>query len=302
MKGFKPVGRGPSMGFKFPASMGFTGSTGSVTNVSPHVRRKAFANGGFVRQDNPRMKSAVVGDSGSALVRRSKPTTQLDQESGGRSPLRPGFKKGGYTGGGALGAARAAEAKRTSSPGGIKGKFAAARGGKMRKADGGKIEYAKPSAMEALRENALRLIGVKPSYEKKYKPRVEDKYSGRGRLRQTDDAAYEAETGRKRNYARGGEVKKKAVSAAEAKQIAKRTVGEHVRHPAPKGHKGLERVMRKADGGDVRNTDDLVVRHKPGERRKTRAEMFDEAEREWRKRESEATKDRRPLEERMKPL
>jgi hypothetical protein len=95
MKGFKPTGYGPSSGFKFPARMGFTGSTGSVTSVAPYTRRKAFADGGFVRQDNPRMKSESVGDSGSALQRRSRPTTQLDAESGGRSPLRPGFKRGG---------------------------------------------------------------------------------------------------------------------------------------------------------------------------------------------------------------
>jgi len=95
MKGFKPTGYGPSAGFKFPARMGFTGSTGSVTNVSPYIRRKAFADGGFVRQDNPRMKSEEVGDQGSALIRRAKSYNNLDQESGGKTPLRPGFRKGG---------------------------------------------------------------------------------------------------------------------------------------------------------------------------------------------------------------
>lgn len=95
MKGFRPTGYGPSAGFKFPSKMGFTGSTGAYTNVSPYVRRKGFAAGGFVRQDNPRMKCEVVGDQGSALVRRARPSTAEDQESGGKSPLRPGFKKGG---------------------------------------------------------------------------------------------------------------------------------------------------------------------------------------------------------------
>jgi hypothetical protein len=94
MKGFKRVGSGQSAGFKFPASMGFTGSTGRVTNVSPHVRRKGFASGGFVRQDN-RMKCDVVGDQGSALVRRARPSTAEDQDSGGKTPLRPGYGKGG---------------------------------------------------------------------------------------------------------------------------------------------------------------------------------------------------------------
>jgi hypothetical protein len=103
MNGFKPTGYGPSAGFKFPASMGFTGSTGSVTQVSPYTRRlakpiiqpKAFADGGFVRQDNPRMKESSPGDSGSALVRRARSYCALDQESGGKTPLRPGYKKGG---------------------------------------------------------------------------------------------------------------------------------------------------------------------------------------------------------------
>lgn len=95
MKGFKPTGYGPSAGFKFPARMGFTGSTGAYTNVSPYTRRKAFADGGVVRQDNPRMKSEVIGDQGSALIRRAKPYNNLDQESGGKSPLRPGYRRGG---------------------------------------------------------------------------------------------------------------------------------------------------------------------------------------------------------------
>lgn len=95
MKGFRPTGYGPTAGFKFPASQGFTGSTGAYTNVQPYVRRKAFADGGFVRQDTPRMKVDSVGDQGSGMVRRAKSYCNVDQESGGKSPLRPGYKKGG---------------------------------------------------------------------------------------------------------------------------------------------------------------------------------------------------------------
>ena len=103
MKGFKPTGFGPSAGFKFPARMGFTGSTVNVTQVSPYTRRAAkphiapqhFADGGFVRQDTPRMKVDVIGDQGSSMVRRAKPYCDADQESGGKSPLRPGYKHGG---------------------------------------------------------------------------------------------------------------------------------------------------------------------------------------------------------------
>jgi len=93
MKGFKPTGYGPSDGFKFPTKMGFTGSTGSVTPVAGYTRRKHFADGGFVRQD--RMSSAMVGDTGNACVRRARSSTNVDQEYGGKSPLRPGFKDGG---------------------------------------------------------------------------------------------------------------------------------------------------------------------------------------------------------------
>jgi hypothetical protein len=40
-----------------------------------------------------RVKKAVGG----SLTKRSKPTSVLDQESGGKSPLRPGFDRGGRT-------------------------------------------------------------------------------------------------------------------------------------------------------------------------------------------------------------
>lgn len=89
MSGFKPTGYGPKAGFQFPASFGFTGSTGAYTNVSPYVRQKprAFKDGGYV--------SKVVGDQGHAAVQRDRPYTSEDQEYGGRGPLRRGFKDGG---------------------------------------------------------------------------------------------------------------------------------------------------------------------------------------------------------------
>jgi hypothetical protein len=97
MKGFRPTGYGPSAGFKFPARMGFTGSTGGYTNVQPYVRRKPqqFAEGGFVRQDNPRMKSDCIGDQGSAMTRRKRPYAEWQRDVGATSSLLPGFKDGG---------------------------------------------------------------------------------------------------------------------------------------------------------------------------------------------------------------
>jgi hypothetical protein len=93
MKGFKPMGRGMSQGFRYPASMGFTGSTGGVQQVSGYTRK--YATGGFVRQDNPREKVKGGMDPGRATVSRSRPSTNLDQEAGGRSALRPGYRRGG---------------------------------------------------------------------------------------------------------------------------------------------------------------------------------------------------------------
>lgn len=118
IKGFRPTGYGPKSGFSFSSSQGFTGSTGQVTNVSGYARRKGYAKGGFVKEGyQPKVER--VGDSGHATVHRNKPTTSLDQESGGRSPLRPGFKKGGKAhmfGGGALRTAIGAAAARARPP------------------------------------------------------------------------------------------------------------------------------------------------------------------------------------------
>jgi hypothetical protein len=277
MKGFKPVGPGPSVGFRFPASMGFTGSTGSLTNVSPHVRRKAFANGGFVRQDNPRMTRAVVGDSGSALVRRSTPTTQLDQESGGRSPLRPGFKRGGN--------ARVKKAdggdvrakghgpikpnpKKLPPAGGIKGKIYAADGGEIRRDPGfAPRRIKRHSLAEGVRAIPGALKAVGRMIADKSPTKLRDR-----RLHEIDATIETAMTG-KSKYASGGAVEK----------IARKAVMAHVNTPAPKGHKG-QRVC-KADGGSLSNADreHMVVREKPGEKRKSLADLVAESKREWEK-------------------
>ena len=144
MNGFKPTGYGPSAGFKFPPKFGFTGSTGSVTQVSPYTRRlakpfvqpKAFADGGFVREDNPRMRESSPGDEGSALVRRAKSYCALDQESGGKTPLRPGYKKGGM-------------AKKGKKPSPMM----------MKKADGGMVRQR---GMGALSDREVRMMNGAP--------------------------------------------------------------------------------------------------------------------------------------------
>jgi hypothetical protein len=177
MKGFKPMGRGMSHGFKYPTNMGFSGSTGTVTSVAGYTRKK-FATGGFVRQDNPREKVTSGIDPGRATVSRARPSNNLDQEAGGRSPLRPGYERGGVMrkGAGQISekegqrmrdaARRAARSEagvedtnpfsRLRGAGQISEKEAAL----LRKRDGGKIGVTR-GALSSLR-SALRNRGVDP--------------------------------------------------------------------------------------------------------------------------------------------
>lgn len=304
MKGFKPTGYGPSAGFKYPTKFGFTGSTGVYSNVSPHVRRKHFANGGFVREDNPRMKEASIGDQGSPLVRRARSYTQADQESGGKGPLRPGYKKGGKTkvkkplrkadGGGvrssayktiksqydsttdagnpitprtALGQRMLAgmQGDRIRSRGKMKEWLDAQEGlpardmghGPIKRADGGTVDrsYRVPrrSGAYTLGQGIAafpKLIGMVPGALKDAAKGVMTRAqtdvadSKRRRIDRITDGGDLAS-----NYSRGGKTRRMGyakgggVSKGEAKKIAQRTVGEHVRYPAPKGHKGLEKVV-----------------------------------------------------------
>lgn len=300
MKGFKPTGYGPSTGFKYPTNMGFTGSTGAVTNVSPHVRRKAFANGGYV--------SKTGGDPGSSMVRRARPSTEADAESGGKSPLRPGFANGGrmgrvigrlmekakvqqsspdvaeakaigqlrgrdelirrakmqaaspgarqYTGGGALGAALAsvarqkqerelAENRRIPTPG-IKERFYE-KGGKVVRPPKDRKQFTFMESVKAIPEGIKEGVRymMKSAGESSTGMAKRGADTIGGRQKQIDDYVTRAERG----YSRGGKAKRMgyakggAVSPGEAKKIAEKTVGEHVRYPAPKGHKG-QRVCK----------------------------------------------------------
>ena len=79
MKGFKKTGKGPHYGeFKFPRT------SVEVRTHSRNLPAKKFAEGGLA--------------TNGALTKRSQPVTDLDRESGGKSPLRPGFAEGGKTG------------------------------------------------------------------------------------------------------------------------------------------------------------------------------------------------------------
>lgn len=237
MKGFKPTGYGPSAGFKFPQRMGFTGSTGAYTNVSPYVRRK-FANGGSVRSSDP----------GGSTVNRKKTYAQWQSDTGSTSSLLPGYARGGRAK--MMKAHEKMESKRHE----------AMEESCMKKADGGPVDwvdrryrvprrYSNPTVGEGLRaipplakEMAAAMTrGTRRAFGPK-----ERRFGVRGDLAS--------------NYAKGGKAKRMgyangggrrdgaisgAVSASEAKKIAERTVGDHVRYPAPKGHKGLEKAMRR---------------------------------------------------------
>ena len=244
MKGFKPTGYGPSAGFKFPVSMGFTGSTGGITNVSPYVRRKGYANGGFVREDNPRMKTEVIGDQGSALVRRRKATTAEDQEAGGKSPLRAGYRTGGRVEKRIMKSPGALGAVLRTPPPGMMGKI-------MRKADGGRIpRYSSKKGFMASLRDVPKLVGELPRLARdalmSQKIGSDPERIISRRQREIDRATDMAVTGRS-NYRKGGKAARMGyaagggVSIEQAKKIAERTVGEHVRYPAPKGHKGFKK-------------------------------------------------------------
>lgn len=46
----------------------------------------------------------------------------------------------------------------------------------------------------------------------------------------------------------------KPVTASEARRIAHDVVGEHINHPAPEGHKGLEKLMPDPHKGEKLST------------------------------------------------
>lgn len=83
MKGFKNSTKMKS-GHAFPADKGFTGSTGKVKVI-----------GGYTRAAP--VRKATGGRVDSSMTNRSSPVTQADVEGGGKTPLRPGFARGGRT-------------------------------------------------------------------------------------------------------------------------------------------------------------------------------------------------------------
>ncbi len=82
MNDFKSTGKKMTMGHGFPSDFGFTASSGTVSPVKPYTRKAPI-------------RRAEGGSVGHALTQRDQPISVLDEESGGKTPLRPGFKRGG---------------------------------------------------------------------------------------------------------------------------------------------------------------------------------------------------------------
>lgn len=88
--GFKHTGRGPKTGHSFSSKAGFTHSGTNRQNVKGYTRsspKPKYAHGGPV--------AAPMSSGDSSVIKRVKPVTGFDAEHGGKSPLRPGFNKGG---------------------------------------------------------------------------------------------------------------------------------------------------------------------------------------------------------------
>lgn len=101
-------------GHSFPSSAGFTGSSGQVSSVrsytrkAPSPRERAQDAMGSLPQELSSMKSSMDavsdrlpkryaegGSVGNSATLRRDPVTEFDKDYGGKTPLRPGFKKGG---------------------------------------------------------------------------------------------------------------------------------------------------------------------------------------------------------------
>lgn len=70
----------------------------------------------------------------------------------------------------------------------------------------------------------------------------------------------------------------KPITAADARRIAHDVVGMHIKHPAPKGHKGLEKVMANYKGAPAVDAKPKPMIHLNDEHVPDGAEVGDEVE------------------------
>ena len=71
------------------------GPRGSAIDAARGTMRRRREQDLGLSHGGPVTRYAKGGSVGHATVQRSKPTTELDKVAGGKTPLRPGFKKGG---------------------------------------------------------------------------------------------------------------------------------------------------------------------------------------------------------------
>lgn len=196
-------------GFAFPTKFGFSGSTGKVQQVRGHTRRVP--------------KKAIGGVMTPNLVRGAA----LSQARAPMRPLTPPPNPGrviapppGKVPGRVLGAAPAGPPMRNT---GYRGPLDRAY------ADGGFVKTKKPISDVTIGDqgNSVTKRGNPPISE------FDVDHGGRSPLR----PGYKKGGKAKRRYAEGG-----GVSAVKAREIAHDVVGMHVAKPAPKGHKGFERM------------------------------------------------------------
>jgi hypothetical protein len=215
---------------------------------------------------------------GSALVRRQTPTTQLDRDAGNTSSLEPGFAKGGkaekhfhvhhHYHGGKVTRSKAARMEmqgETESPASESKPFA--KGGKMHLNPKHKGKFTQK--MTGSKKGHLTGKDVsKGLHSKSPETRQEANFARMARR----DFKPLAEGGHVHDdtspvapdYARGGVIGKSAggalyaaggkvsrentdakADAVQARRIAKQVVHEHVGYPAPKGHKGLGKMLKR---------------------------------------------------------
>lgn len=269
MKGFKSTGRGPTKGFRFPGGDGFSGSTGRTQTIT-YTRRtpQRKATGGFLpaRPLSPPptktpMRGARVAAAPRAAVAASRPapTIQPIRRPMGVIARAEGGKV--FTGGGrpykqhrAIRMSFAEDARNRSA-------------NRLRQTTGAQFTAREASRVapparipgatsyDRVSRDSRKSLGLKkggkPSFNRiknlgKYAHggKVDSALTGRSEPTNALDAVSGGKTPLRPGFSKGGKSKRMgyakggAVSAGEAKRIAEKTVGEHVRYPAPKGHKG----------------------------------------------------------------
>lgn len=252
MKGFKPMHSGMKSGFHFPSHFGFTGSTGKMTHVGGYTRKK-FAHGGKVSHED--YKDNEIGDQGHAGEPRGAPANEMDAKTGGKTPLRRGFAKGGKWIAGAI-----------KHPGALHKALHVPQGQKIPAAKLAKAAHSSNPTMRRRANLAKTLKGMHkgigghvgggkhPGYAHGGEVHHHHAHGGpmeihhhhaKGGIMEVHHHAHGGLIGKHPNYAKGGMFPGNPHGMPIIRKVAQEEIGRHVRYPAPKGHKGLGRMMAR---------------------------------------------------------